>query len=256
MPFIIKYATEELIVNYSIQLFSVRDTTPSDMEGTLRRLSETGYKAVEFAGFFGYAPAQIRAWLDQYGLTASGTHTGWEEIRDRFDEVVEAHRMIGCTDVIIPSADFSTEEKLAGFVDFVNEYQPKLAKEGLRLGYHNHDFEFRPTAYGKIVHEELQARTSIDFEIDTYWAYHAGVDPVALMRKLADRVHVIHIKDGLADGSGKPLGMGSAPVDKVYAQALKMGALMVVESETLTPDGLTEAKICFDYLQNLERSFS
>ncbi len=239
-------------MDYSIQLFSVRDTTKTDMEGTLRRLSEMGYKAVEFAGFFGNSPEQIKEWLDKYGLTASGTHTGVGDIRDRYEETVRAHKVIGCKNIIIPAADTSTEGKLNEFIDFLNVYQPKFAAEGLTLAYHNHDGEFYTTSYGKVIHEELQARTAIDFEIDTYWVYRAGVDPIALMEKLKDRVHIIHIKDGLADGKGKPLGMGSAPVEKVYAKAKELGMFMTVESETLTPDGLTEAEICIEHLKKLE----
>ena len=63
---------------------------------------------------------------------------------------------------------------------------------------------------------------------------------------------VIHIKDGLANREGKPLGLGTAPVAAVYKKAVEMGIPMVVESETLQPDGLTEAKICIDYLKSQE----
>ena len=52
--------------------------------------------------------------------------------------------------------------------------------------------------------------------------------------------------------NGTPLGMGTAPVAEVYAKAVEMGLPMVVESETLTPDGITEAQICIDYLKSQE----
>jgi sugar phosphate isomerase/epimerase len=127
-----------------------------------------------------------------------------------------------------------------------------LAAQGISLGYHNHSHEFLPTDYGKIIHRELEEKTDIAFEIDTYWAYHAGEDPVALLERLKDRVSVIHLKDGLADGTGKPLGMGTAPVASVYAKAKELGILMVIESETLTPSGMEEAKICADYMKAAE----
>ena len=72
------------------------------------------------------------------------------------------------------------------------------------------------------------------------------------MERLKDRVRVIHVKDGFKGGEGKPLGMGEAPVRQVYAKAAEMGVLMVVESESLKPDGMTEAKICYDWLKAQE----
>lgn len=242
-------------MKYGIQLYSVRDNTPRDMEGTLRALSEMGYSFVEFAGFFGHSAETIKGWLDQYGLTVSGTHTGWEALRDDFDGTVAYHKTIGCDTIIVPGADLSTAEKLDAFIAFMSNAAARLQKEGITLAYHNHSHEFLPSAYGVITHEEMQNRmVGVKFEIDTYWAYHAGRDPIAIMEKLhtEGRLPVIHIKDGLADGAGKPLGMGSAPVKAVWETAKNMGVPMVVESETLTPDGLTEAKLCIDYLQSLE----
>ena len=90
-------------------------------------------------------------------------------------------------------------------------------------------------------------------EIDTYWAYVGMKNPVALLERLKDRVKVIHVKDGDADGNGTPLGMGTAPVADVYAKAIEMGLPMVVESETCKPDGMTEAEICIKYLKSLEK---
>lgn len=105
---------------------------------------------------------------------------------------------------------------------------------------------------GYVPYDELVSRTNLHLEIDTYWAYVAGKDPVALMEQYKDRLDFIHIKDGYADGRGMPLGMGTAPVAAVYKKAVEMGIPMVVESETCTPDGITEARICFEYLKKLE----
>ena len=242
-------------MKYGIQLYSVRDNTPRDMEGTLRALSEMGYGMVEFAGFFGHSAETVKGWLDKYNLTASGTHTGWEALRDDFDGTVAYHKTIGCDTIIVPGANLSTQERLDDLIAFMSDAAAKLAKEGITLAYHNHSHEFLPTSYGQITHTEMQNRMNgVKFEIDTYWAYHAGIDPVEIMNKLygEGRLPVIHIKDGLANGAGKPLGMGTAPVKAVWETAKKMGIPMVVESETLTPDGLTEAKICIDYLKSLD----
>ena len=239
-------------MEYGIQMYSVRDITETNMEGALKALAEMGYSYVEFAGFFGIPAQSIKEMLDKYGLRVSGTHTGWQEVAEHFEETLAYHKAIGNKNIIIPGADLTTKAKLDAFIDMLNEFQPKLAAEGITLGYHNHDHEFKPNEDGQIIYDEIVARTKIALEIDTYWVYAAGKDPVALMEQLKDRLPVIHIKDGLSNRDGRPLGLGTAPVKAVYNKAVEMGVPMVVESETLQPDGLTEAKICIDYLKSLE----
>ena len=126
-----------------------------------------------------------------------------------------------------------------------------LKKEGLELLYHNHSREFLPNDDGIITHEELQKRTEIGFEIDTFWAFAAGVCPVSLMEKLKDRLPVIHLKDGLKDGEGKHLGKGEAPVTAVREKAIELGCDIVVESEGLDPNGIEEVASCFNFLKTL-----
>ena len=240
-------------MEYGIQLYSVRDLTEKNMEEALRQVSELGYKFVEFAGFFGIPAEEIKGMLDKYGLKVSGTHTGWREIADHFEETVAYHKAIGNKNIIIPGGDFSDQKKLDALIDMINEFQPKLAAEGITLGYHNHHKEFLPNKDGSNIEDQLIYRTNVMLEIDTYWAYVGMKNPIALLDRLGDRVKVIHIKDGDAEGNGTPLGMGTAPVADVYAKAIEMGLPMVVESETCNPDGMTEAKICIEYLKSLEK---
>ncbi len=239
-------------MDYSIQMYSLRDMTANDLEGALATVAKIGYKYVEFAGFFGHSAEEVNAMLDKYGLTVSGTHSSWTDLRDNFEATVAFHKAIGNKNYIIPGADLSTSEKLSEFIDVMNVAQPKLEAEGITLGYHNHSHEFIPTAEGYLIHDEIAKRTNIPFEIDTYWVYNAGLDPVAMLEKYKDRIKCIHIKDGFEGGKGMPLGKGSAPVKAVYEKAKELGFVMVVESETLTPTGADEAKVCFEYLKSIE----
>ena len=59
----------------SLQLYTVREETARDMPGTLRRISEIGYPAVEFAGFGDLSAEDLRNILDDLGLRASGGRT-------------------------------------------------------------------------------------------------------------------------------------------------------------------------------------
>ena len=239
-------------MDYGLQLFSIRDITKDDFFGALEKVKEIGYKYIEPAGFFGHGAEEVKAKCDELGLVISGTHSGLQDLIDNYDETVAYHKTLGNKNYIVPGFRLSTKADVDYFVEQVNRIQPMLEKEGIRLAYHNHDGEFKPNEDGIIPYDEMVSRTNIGLEIDTYWAYAAGKDPVALMEQLKDRLVAIHIKDGLANKEGKPLGLGTAPVKAVYDKALELGILMVVESETLTPDGITEAKICYDYLKNQE----
>jgi sugar phosphate isomerase/epimerase len=92
----------------------------------------------------------------------------------------------------------------------------------------------------------------VHFEIDTFWTFNAGLDSIATLERLAHRIHVIHLKDGRRGGYGIPLGQGDAPVADVVKYAEAKGLQMVVESETLTPNGMAEATACMEYLKSLE----
>lgn len=240
-------------MEYGLQMFSLRDITPTDLEGALRRVAEMGYRFVEFAGFFGHSAAEVRRMLDTYGLEVSGTHTRLCELApDVIEQTIAYHKEIGNQNIIIPNADFSTKEALDHVIELINEAQPKLAAEGITLGYHNHHYEFIKTDYDCLIHHELQTRTSVDFEIDTYWAFVAGEDPIAVLERLGDRVHVIHLKDGIPGEKGTSLGLGKAPVEAVVRYAAAHGIRMVVESEGCEPSGLEEVGRCMDYLRSID----
>lgn len=112
-------------MKYGLQLFSVRDVTEQDMEGALRQVAAMGYSFVEFAGFKGHSAEQIKAWLDQYGLEASGTHTGMAELTDdKLEETIAYHQAIGCKNIIVPFEKFATKGDIDAFIDRVKEITP------------------------------------------------------------------------------------------------------------------------------------
>ena len=240
-------------MEYGIQMYSLRDITEQDLEGALKAVAEMGYKTVEFAGFFGHGAAEVRGMLDRYGLRVVGTHSSWEGVLPgNIEETIKYHTELGNTRYVIPGAPLGNKAEVDRFIEVVNEAQPKLAAAGIELGYHNHAYEFEPTPEGHHIHHELQNRTNLFFEIDTYWAYVAKCDPVAELERLGDRVKMIHLKDGTADGHGLALGEGTAPVAAVRAKAIEMGLDIVVESEGCDPTGLEETRRCIDYLKSLD----
>jgi len=240
-------------MEYGIQLYSLRDITGNDFPKAIESVAKIGYKFIEFAGFFGYSAKEVKKMLDDNGLYCSGTHTSAEELKaENIEKTIEYHKELGCSDIIIPWWDVSSPEKLDSLIEICKYAIPKLEEAGMKLGYHNHSAEFELHSNGYIPYPRLEGVDKLNLELDTYWAYVAKLDPVALMDRLEGKINVIHVKDGTSDGRGTPLGMGEAPVSSVVAKAKDLGIRMVVESESCTPDGITEAKICFDYLKSLE----
>ncbi len=242
-------------MKYGIQMYSLRDITKDDFEGALKAVAEMGYKMVEPAGFFGHSAEEVKAMLDCYGLEICSTHTGYSLLFDKFDETLEYHKKVGCKNIILPSAPFGTKEAITYTVDSINRFQPIIEAEGMKLHYHNHSKEFMPNYDGQIPEEEFAKRTKVNFELDTFWVYNAGLDPVAVMEQYRDRLDFIHLKDGIAardSETGKPIGKsvgsGNAPVKAVLKKASELGVNVVIESEGLDPTGKEEVKRCIDFL--------
>ena len=236
-------------MDYSIQMYSLRDITGNDLDGALRAVAEMGYKKVEFAGFFGHSAEDVRAMLDKYGLVCSGTHSGLGDLLNDFEGTVKYHQTIGNHNYIIPGHDLSTKEKLDTFINQCNELAPRLREYGIELGYHNHSHEFIPTEEGYEIHSELEARCDVFFELDTFWSYVAKRDPVSEMERLKSRLRCIHLKDGTQEGRGYSLGLGTAPVKEVRKKAIELGVGIVVESEGLEPTGVEEVERCIKFLK-------
>ena len=253
-------------VEYGLQMYCLRDITGTDLKDALRQVAEMGYKYIEFAGFFGHPAEDVKSWLDAFGLICSGTHTGGEALREEnIEATIAYHKTIGCTDLIIPGMDWSTPESFEENIALINKAQPILVENGIRLSYHNHSDEFFTTPYGKCIEDEVIARTSAALEIDTFWAFNAGIDPVAFCEAHKDRIHVIHLKDGVACKAesrswgrsgegviGYSVGSGEAPVLAVRQWCLDNGVRMVIESEGLDPTGPAEVKRCIEYLRTLD----
>lgn len=239
--------------SYGLQLFSVRDAAETDLLDAIRKVAEIGYEYVEFAGFYGHSAADVRRTMDECGIKCSGTHTGYGELRPEvLDATIEYHKTIGNQNIIIPGAELWTLDNIAEFCDVVNNAIPILKKEGINVGYHNHSHEFEVRSWGSTIHAELERRTDLAFEIDTYWIFNAGCDPIKVLKRLENRLCAIHLKDGIPGESGKALGEGYAPVKKIRDVAYEMGLPIVVESETLDPDGISEVARCMEFLKSID----
>jgi sugar phosphate isomerase/epimerase len=176
----------------SVQLYSVRDHM-TDREGTLKRLADIGFTAVEpFDPMTD--PAGFRALADDLGLTVSGAHAMAMLHEPDPAPVFEAVATLGTDLAILPAGipeeSFTSLDGLKHAADLLNTLAARAAESGLRLGYHNHWWEFEPVLDGRHALEILVdlAAPEVVFEIDTYWATVGGADAAAVLERLGDRV--------------------------------------------------------------------
>ncbi len=240
-------------MEYGIQLYSVRDLAEKDYDAAVEGVAKLGYSFVETAGFFGRTAQQFNDLMAKNGLRLNSTHTKIPELWENYEETVAFHKAVGNKYYIIPGHPLNSQAQIDDFVEKVNFLQPKLAAEGITMAFHNHARELIANPDGTVAMEHILARTSLKLEVDTYWAFVGlKTNPIPFLERVKDRLVALHIKDGSSDGHGTPLGRGEAPVAEVVAWAKAHNLPMVVESETCTPDGLTEAEICIKYLKSLE----
>lgn len=223
----------------SIQLYTVRDALAEDYVGTLKRIKEIGLEYVEGAGNYGGgSPAEGKKILDDLGLKASGSHVGLDRLQHHLDEVIEEHQTMEIPFVIVPylvEADRNDYTKLAGILTPIGT---RLKEKGLTLCYHNHDFEFQKLN-DETGLEILYSKTNpnlVQAELDLAWVSIGGEDPVENIRKYANRLPLVHLKDYDPDSTPRwrPAGEGVMDWDACLAACadagVQFGAIELDES--------------------------
>ena len=239
-------------MKYDIQMFSIRDVAENDLKGALKIVADAGYSGVELCGTFGHSVYDVRSWLDEYKLECFCAHIGRNILANDIENTIKYYKELGVNYFVLPGAPTGTKSELDTTIDMINKYHEILAKEGISLAYHNHNLEYLPNADGQIAHREIEYRTNIDFELDTFWTLCGGFDPLGEMERLKDRIKVIHLKDGFVEQSlSTSIGLGNAPIKAIRDKAHELGFRLIVESEGLQPNGTAEVLQCIKHLRTL-----
>jgi sugar phosphate isomerase/epimerase len=196
-----------MAVRIGIQLYSVRDALARDPRGTLEALADLGFTHVEGANHqastddgigFGIDADVISAVAAERGLTVVGCHINPLDL-DRLPKVLDFHERIGnprigCDIEFYPYGDVEYVKRRA---EFFNRVGRLCADRGMEFYYHNHFQEFQ--RFGDAtVYELLLEHTDpelVRLELDTFWAYRGGADPLALFAADPERYILIHQKD-------------------------------------------------------------
>ena len=224
----------------SVQLYTLREAISADLPDTLSRLAGLGFTQVEPFALTRFGPALGPALADA-GLSAPTAHQSFVEAEDQ-DAAFATAAAIGVATIIDPMVArdrWTTPDGVRSIAAALNAAADRAAGHGLAVGYHNHAQELEISHDGGTALELLAASLDprVRLEVDVYWAAVGGADPVALLRRLGERVVAVHLKDGPATADTRDqvaVGHGSLPIREIVAAA--PDALRVVELDDTRGD--------------------
>ena len=231
-----------------LQLYTIREymKDAESADAAFAKIAALGYTEAHTAGFTAFGDENLGVLLQKHGISIIGTHYNYNEIVENYEKTAALHRLWGTTNIGIGGmpAEFRTDkDALRTFIRSYNKAAEHYAKEGFRLTYHNHAFEFvRIDGYKTmmdVLYEELDPATT-SFVLDTCWVAAGGGDVTDWMEKLEGRIDILHLKDlylKQEDGKNLPwmteVGHGNLAFDKIMATAEKIGVKhYVVEQDT------------------------
>ena len=241
-----------------LQLYTVRSLMARDFDGTLAGVAGMGYEEVEFAGYFGHSPAQVREALSRHGLTAPSTHIALPADDAEWRRTLDEAKAVGHQWVTIAWLDEplrSTSDDWVRIAERFNHLGALARQAGLRFAYHNHDFEFARASRG-MRFDTLLLRTDpalVDFEMDVYWVTKAGVDPMWYLRHHAGRFPMLHLKDATAAPERRMVDVGAGTIDwaALLTLARDQGASHAFVEHDEPTDPLASARASYTYLSRL-----
>lgn len=194
------------IKKVGIQTYTLREAFGEDFVGTFQMIKDTGYDYVELNGrnLSEHSPQQLREILDSVGLPAPAMHMDYDTIENHTGKLADVMQVLGCKYVVLPWLDEGQRslDDYKRHADMLNRSGEILGKSGLRLAYHNHQFEFFDLGDGVNGMDILLNETApeyVDFELDFFWSELASVDIPQLFRQHPGRFKLCHIKDLAGD---------------------------------------------------------
>jgi len=241
-------AASAKISKIGIGLFTLREQLTADVKATIEQVAKIGYSQVEtyygypgkyeVKGFWGLEAKDFNTLLKANGLTSpSGHYNVTEFLSSGDDKVLKSHietaATVGQKYFVIPA--LPTDIRANGTLDDYRRMASKFnqaaelcQKSGLKLAYHNHNFEFKDQGNGATGYEILLAETDaklVGFELDIFWAVNAGLNPVDMFKKNPGRYKMFHVKDMDKADKAVFVEVGSGRIDfkRIFAASKLAG---------------------------------
>ncbi len=255
LPFATSFAQGRRVENPGLQLYTLRNEMAQDFEGTLARVADLGFKEMEFAGYFGKSPAAVRSILDQNGMSSPASHIQLQALGDDLEGEIETAVTLGQKYIVVPILP-DNQRSIADFqrsAEVMNRAGEACKSAGIKMGYHNHSFEFELTE-GQLPYDVLLAETDpdlVDMELDLFWIRNAGVDPLTYFEKHPGRFSMVHVKDMDAHGRMVEVGSGEINFAEIFSHAESAGIKHFFVEHDRPGNGLASVAVSLYTLRNL-----
>ena len=239
-----------------LQLYTLRQEMTQSVDETLARVAAIGYREVEFAGYFGRSPAEIRQALGNAGLRSPAAHVDMNAMLMDWPSTLEAANTIGIQYLVVPSVPREmslTLDHWRAVADMFNRGAAEARDAGIRFAYHNHAREFAPID-GRIPFDVLCEQTDpdlVDIELDLFWIVHGGGDPMAVFERWPGRVPLVHVKDRTEEGVMTEVGSGVIDWEEIFGARDVAGIRHYFVEHDEPLDGFESVAASFDYLSRL-----
>ena len=239
-----------------------------DSQATLQAVAEVGYVNIEAAGyengkFYNYTPQEFKALLRSLNLTPLSSHNSSVSL-DNADKMMADVKAAGFEYFVVPippmglfksdSKGMSMKGGAENLADILNVLGKKANAAGLKLLYHNHDFEFMKDAKGEVVIDYLLEHCDskfVNFQMDLYWVTKAGADPLAYFEKHPGRFKLWHVKDMDSEGKFVPVGNGTIDFGRILEKKERSGmqSYFVEQDRTYKMQPLEAIKVSHEGLK-------
>jgi sugar phosphate isomerase/epimerase len=197
-------AAKGILDDFGIQIYSVKENMAEDAVATIKAMASYGYTQIEgFDGgkgiFWGMKNTEFKSLMDDLGLNFIASHANTFQ---NLELQAEQAGAIGMEYLICPWV--GPQKSMDDFKKLADDFnkQGEICKQhGLRFAYHNHGYTFIELE-GQIPQDYLMGNTDpelVDFEMDTYWVYTAGKDPIDYIKRYPGRFTLGHVKDKSGD---------------------------------------------------------
>ncbi len=247
-----------------LQLYTLRDVIMNDVKGTLDAVASWGYTEVETYGYadgrlFGLPVAEFAAHLNGLGVKIVSGHYRIEDLSTNWDKACADAQSMGQTYVVVPWLDpeyYSSLDELKRTCESINNAALVAKKYKLRMGYHNHSFEFEQVE-GKVMFDVMLGELDpklVAIEMDLYWVIRANQDPFKYFEKYPGRFELWHVKDMDKNNRENNADVGTGSIDfvKLFKAAKKSGMKkFFVEQETYPSNPMRSAENGIKYLKTI-----
>ncbi len=190
----------------AVQMYTLRNAGP--LEEQFKIVHDAGIRAVEMVGTQNVPAAELKQLLAKYAIKPIAAHVALSDLRGDLDAMAASHRAIGNTMLVVPWLQENERPADADGWRALGRELGALAKRlqpmGMRLAYHNHEFEL----------VEFDGRTGLELlfeaagpalavELDLAWVARAGHDPAAFLGRFPGGVFAVHAKDNAPEGEAQ-----------------------------------------------------